>query len=611
MDKNRIAEIVEKAKSGNSDAFSQLFELTQHKAYYTAIKITKNPEDAQDILQDSYEKAFTSLNSLKDNSKFQSWFNCIVANNCRNYVVKKKPNLFSEYENDEEDVNFEDSLENNDISLLPHEVTDNQETKRLVMKCIDQLPEDQRICVLMFYYDEMSINEIAQVLDISEGTVKSRLSTAKKKLKKEFKKLEEDGTKLYGVPFVPLIRWAFKFDSSENKISKLFLGKMKKSVLGFLKNKNILSLSKTFLTSILGNKAVVGILSVAVISAVIAGGISVYNNLSDKNDKEVMMTTEYSQPTDTQSNSNIQNENFFYNGDFAVYDKEKNNIYYLTDNSVVKANYNGNNEEIILDNKSYNLVYTNKLYFVSDNTLYSFDNNKIKKLFSVKSSYIYAYENELIGISRDKSKAYIIDLDDNTEKEININGNNIIFENNYLYYRGLNQNIYRISPNKQNETETAVNYSDENNINLPYYIIGNTAYYSDFSSDETGIIYSSNIGSDVISKINLGSGVIDFSVTDNSVYYSDSERKLYKFDRITENKTLISKGDFGYSCSSGKYQIWYDTSAEKSYIICDEDSSFYKTFDGCISDAQIIDSSIYYRIDGHIYHSSIDHEEGD
>lgn len=137
MDKNRIVKIVEKAKSGNSDAFSQLFELTQHKAYYTAIKITKNPEDAQDILQDSYVKAFTSLNSLKDNSKFQSWFNCIVANNCRNYVVKKKPNLFSEYENDDECINFEDSLENNDISLLPDEVADNHETRRLVMECID------------------------------------------------------------------------------------------------------------------------------------------------------------------------------------------------------------------------------------------------------------------------------------------------------------------------------------------------------------------------------------------------------------------------------------------------------------------------------------------
>lgn len=463
----------------------------------------------------------------------------------------------------------------------------------------------------MFYYDEMSIKEIAQVLDISEGTVKSRLSTAKKKLKKQFEKLEEDGTKLYGVPFIPLIRWAFRFDNSEDKTSKLLLVKMKKSVFRFLKHKNVLSSSNTLLTAVLGNKAVVGILAVAVVGTVAAGGIAAYNNLSDRNDKEIVMTTEYSRPTDTESSSKIQNENYCCNGNFAVYDKEKNNIYYLTDNAVVKAEHDGNNKKIIFDNKSYNLVYTNKLYFVSDNTLYAFDNDKIKELFDVKCTYIYACENELIGISRDKSKAYIIDLDNNTETEININGNNIIFENNYLYYRGLDQNIYRISPNKENKTETAVRYSDETNINLPYHIIGNTAYYSDFSSDETGIIYSSNIGSDFVNKINLGSGVIDFSVTDHSVYYSDSERKLYKFDKNTGNKTVISTGDFDYSCRIGNYQIWYDTSAEKSYIICDEDATFYKMFDGCISDAQIIGTSIYYRIDGHIYHSSIDNKEDD
>ena len=162
-----ISLIVEQAKNGDSNAVAELFELTQEKAYYTALKITKHSEDAQDILQEAYVKAFTSLESLKDNSKFVSWFNCIVANKARNYIIKKKPDLFSQYNSDDSDLEFEDMLENKDESFIPHEITDNKETKRLIMECIERLPEDQKICIIMYYYDEMSVKDIASSLGIS------------------------------------------------------------------------------------------------------------------------------------------------------------------------------------------------------------------------------------------------------------------------------------------------------------------------------------------------------------------------------------------------------------------------------------------------------------
>lgn len=607
MDKNRIAEIVEKAKNGDNDAFVQLFELTQHKAYYTAIKITKKPEDAQDILQDSYVKAFTTLKLLKDNSKFQSWFNCIVANNCKNYVVKKKPNLFSEYENDNENYAFEDTLENQDKSLLPHEVTDNEETKRIVMQCVEKLPEDQKICILMFYYDEMSIKEIAQALEISEGTIKSRLSLAKKKLKKEFEKLEENGTKLHAIPFIPLMRYALDTDSKMIFSTNFNTGTIKKSVLKELKSNHTLSSAKSVFAKSIVHKVVTSVLACIVTATAVTSAVIAFNN-RENNTKDALRTTPYEIES---SIPNEETDNYFINGEFAVFDKDKKHIFYLSDNSINVKDYNGSNSKQIFGGKAENLVYKDKLYFVSGGKLYSYSDDKAEELFDVISDYIYCTKDYFIGINKNKSKSYIIDLSDKSEENIEIKGSNITFNNDYLYYRGANQNIYRISPSTLNNVETVVNYGDDYNISLPYHIIKNTVYYSQFDSDETGNIYYSDIESSNVSKIKLLSGVTDFSVTDNSIYYADIEGDLYRCDKNGSNQVLIAKGDFGYSASVNDYQIWHNTNTDKSYIITNGESSFYKELNGCITSAQIINSDMYYTAGSHIYHTEINGKAGD
>ena len=606
MDKNNISDIVDKAKTGNIDAFSKLFELTQSKAYYTALKITKNSEDAQDILQDAYVKAFTSLDQLKENSKFQSWFNCIVANKCKNYVAKLKPNLFSEYESDDEDYAFEDLLENKDNSLLPQAVIDNKETKRIIMECIDRLPEDQRICVLMYYYDELSIKEIAQSLGISEGTVKSRLNTARKKLKKEFKKLEDDGTPLYSIPFIPLIRWAFTLDEKKQRAKKTVAGKIKRSILTELKKSSVLPIaSKAYATAIFSNKIVAGVIAVAVGVSAIAGGIAAYNNSREKASDAVLTTSFAEHSEEEAEKATPLNNDYCCNGDFVVCDKDKSKIFYMNDDSVIMANYNGDNPKTIFNNKPFNLVFTDKLYFSYEGMLYSYENNELTENFVVNSYYLYSVDDYFVGIGNSKDKAYIIDLSEKSEKSLNIAGSNIAFNDNYLYYRGANQNVYRISPTTPNSIEAVVIYDENYNISLPYHITDNTVYYSDFKSDETGDIYFSNIGASEKNRINIGNGIVDFSVTDNSIYYADSKGSLYKCDKNGSNHTLISNGSFGYSCSTDKYQIWYDSSEKKSYLLALDDASFCKTFIGCISNAQIIGSEIFYLTDGHIYHSQI------
>lgn len=100
---------------------------------------------------------------------------------------------------DDSDVEFEDILENENQEFIPEESVDYDETKKIMQGILDQLPDEQRLCVLMYYYDELSVKEIAETLGCSTRTVKSRLNYARKYIKKECEKQEKKGTKLYSM----------------------------------------------------------------------------------------------------------------------------------------------------------------------------------------------------------------------------------------------------------------------------------------------------------------------------------------------------------------------------------------------------------------------------
>ena len=208
-------ELVLKAQNGDNQAITVLYNETYKQAYSVAVQITKNEDEAFDILQDSYVKAFNNLDSLTDKSKFKSWLFQIVSNKCKDYLKSKRHDLiyFSEmtYETDsgEQEIEFEDES----TAFSPQENVDYSETKRLIAEMINNLPEDQKLVLLMYYVQELSIKEIAQSLDISENTVKSRMNYGKKKLKVQVEELEKKGTKLYGIAGVALfafIAWILK-----------------------------------------------------------------------------------------------------------------------------------------------------------------------------------------------------------------------------------------------------------------------------------------------------------------------------------------------------------------------------------------------------------------
>ena len=189
---------VEQAKAGREEGFTFLYENTYRNKLYIAMKYMKNEQDAMDVLQDAYIKAFARLDSLQDANAFPGWMSTIVAHTALNALQKKQAVLFSDLqnENDEGDV-FEYNLEDENMSTQPEMACTVQETQDMVHELIDSLSDEQRVCVLMFHLEGYSIRDIATILGCSENTVKSRLNYGRKNIKAKAEELQKKGYKLY------------------------------------------------------------------------------------------------------------------------------------------------------------------------------------------------------------------------------------------------------------------------------------------------------------------------------------------------------------------------------------------------------------------------------
>jgi RNA polymerase sigma factor, sigma-70 family len=141
--------------------------------------ILNNKELAQEVTQEVFIIIFTKLDSLKNYNSLKSWIYKITTNTCMGYIKKEKKILIFE------DTDINNILENNDkdADYLIEDIVIHKETKSEVMQFIYSLPEHLRIPVILFYYNDMSYQDISEILNCPEGTVKSRIYNAKKHLK--------------------------------------------------------------------------------------------------------------------------------------------------------------------------------------------------------------------------------------------------------------------------------------------------------------------------------------------------------------------------------------------------------------------------------------------
>ena len=199
-----IKELVLSAKNGNKKAFDKLYELTSNDVWFTCVSLLKDEENAKDIMQETYITAFLKLDTLNDEQKFCGWIISIAVNKCKNKLKGKV-----EYQIDDEVLITEAET---DELMLPEEYITKAEKRKVLLQIMeDTLSFNQYQTVLMFYFDEMSISEIAQGLEISEGTVKSRLNSSRAKMKTAIEDYEnKSGDRLHGVVFVPFFTTIFK-----------------------------------------------------------------------------------------------------------------------------------------------------------------------------------------------------------------------------------------------------------------------------------------------------------------------------------------------------------------------------------------------------------------
>ena len=199
-----IKELVLSAKNGNKKAFDKLYKLTSNDVWFTCVSLLKDEDNAKDIMQETYITAFLKLDTLKDEEKFCGWLTAIATNKCKNKLKGKV-----EYQIDDEVLITEAET---DELMLPEEYITKAEKRKVLLQIMeDTLSFNQYQVVLMFYFNELSIAEIAQALEISEGTVKSRLNSSRAKMKTAIEDYEKkSGDKLHGVVVVPFFTTIFK-----------------------------------------------------------------------------------------------------------------------------------------------------------------------------------------------------------------------------------------------------------------------------------------------------------------------------------------------------------------------------------------------------------------
>lgn len=207
-----FSELITLAQFGDQEAITELYNRTYSAVYHTTKALIRDEDTAQDVLQDAYIKGFQNLDKLRQPEQYQAWMKMIATNTAKNVLKRKKPILFSEMEN--EDGEMEVEFVDDRVEHLPEVAMDRRETSRLVSEILDTLPDDQRLVMGMFYYEEMSIQQIARTLGISENTVKSRLNYGRKKVEVKVRDLEKRGTKLYSLAPLPFLLWLLRMQAS-------------------------------------------------------------------------------------------------------------------------------------------------------------------------------------------------------------------------------------------------------------------------------------------------------------------------------------------------------------------------------------------------------------
>ena len=240
-----ISHLVEKIKKGDNKSFEKLYKLTEREVWFTCISFLKNETTVQDIMQETYITAFLKIQSLEKSSQIRSWLNRIAVNKCKNYLKGK-----GEIQLDDEI--FENQAIVDERISIPEEYISDKAKREIILSIMQEVLSDvQYQTVIMHYFNEMTVDEIAEVFECSRGTVLSRLNYSRAKMKTAIEDYEnKSGDKLHGVVVVPFFTTIFKEEAKSLAVPNITIKLPNGQTLATSATKGIATGAKSTVSSI-------------------------------------------------------------------------------------------------------------------------------------------------------------------------------------------------------------------------------------------------------------------------------------------------------------------------------------------------------------------------
>jgi len=174
-------QLVERVRSGESEAFQELVERYKQRIYYLAYDLMGTHQDAEDASQEVFVKAYLSIGKFRGDSKLSSWLHRITVNACHDMRRKKRPLQIVPLQ---QEIQEDHVMEMEDPKAGPQEKLEQQYLQGDIEKALDKLTPRERTVFVMRHYHDLMLKDIADNLKISEGTVKSLLFRALRRLRK-------------------------------------------------------------------------------------------------------------------------------------------------------------------------------------------------------------------------------------------------------------------------------------------------------------------------------------------------------------------------------------------------------------------------------------------
>ena len=207
MEQKELMETVLAARAGDSQACGRLYEAFRDMVYSIALRETKSPSLAEDIVQETFLEMMRSIHALREPEAFPAWLKAIACHQCTRYY-KRKETRHELTVDTPENLTILHSLQENRSARLPEEAADRKELRETLLAMLEQLPDVQSSALRMFYYDELPLKTIAQVQGVSVNTANTRLNRGRLAVKKSIDDYErKHGVRFHVLAFFPLFRW--------------------------------------------------------------------------------------------------------------------------------------------------------------------------------------------------------------------------------------------------------------------------------------------------------------------------------------------------------------------------------------------------------------------